>query len=67
MTANQNDRLEGMMGAVANGQGGGNAGNQQHVHFNISTPDADSFRASQPQIQARAVASLNRTTQRNAR
>lgn len=67
MTADQNDRLEGMMGAVANGQGGGNAGNQQHVHFNISTPDADSFRASQPQIQARAVASLNRTTQRNAR
>jgi hypothetical protein len=67
LTANQNSRLEGVLGHVASGDreghgGGAPAGN---VVFNISTPDANSFRSSQPQITARAAAGISRTVQRN--
>lgn len=49
---------DGKLGIQGGGGGGGG------VTFNISTPDADSFRRSQPQIQARANAALTRTQQR---
>jgi len=41
-------------------------GGSTHIHFNISTPDADSFRRAQPQIQTKAVSALNRTALRNS-
>jgi hypothetical protein len=64
LTSNQNDRLEHVLGRVAGGETGGGRGGG-NVVFNITTPDADSFRASQSQIQNRAVAALNRSQQRN--
>jgi hypothetical protein len=36
------------------------------VNFHISTPDANSFRASQPQIEGRMVSALSRARKRNA-
>ena len=64
LTANQNDRMERVMNRVASGDHGGRGGGG-NVVFNIQTPDADSFKSSQPQIAARAVAGLNRAQQRN--
>lgn len=68
LTANQNDRMEHVMNRVASGdhggRGGGGGGPQVVMHIN--TPDADSFRASQTQINSRASAALNRTTKRNS-
>jgi hypothetical protein len=69
LTANQNNRLESVLNNVAaagggqDGRGGGGSGG--NVVMNITTPNADSFRASQSQITARAAAGLTRNQQRN--
>lgn len=67
MTANQNDRAVGAMSALADhvtrtaaAGGGGHT-----LNFNISTPDANSFRASQGQIMSRASSSLATASRRN--
>lgn len=68
LTANQNNRLESVLGRVASGDHGGRGGGGgggPAVVMNISTPDADSFRSSQHQINTRAVAALNRSQQRS--
>lgn len=46
---------------------GGSAGGNRTINttFNVSTPNADSFRRSQPQIMARAARQMNRQSQRN--
>lgn len=45
--------------------GGSNGGDTVTYEFNITTPDADSFRRSQNQIMARAAAMSNRASARN--
>lgn len=50
---------DGKLGVIAQGGGGGTVVNQT---FNISTPDADSFRKSQRQIAEGARRQLGRTT-----
>jgi hypothetical protein len=52
---------DGKLGIQSSGGGGGHT-----VNFNINTPNADSFRASQSQINARAAAHLNHIQLRNA-
>jgi hypothetical protein len=51
---------QGLQNMIASGNGGGN-----HVHMNINTPNADSFRASQHQIQADMHRSISRAGKRN--
>jgi hypothetical protein len=65
ITANQNSRLENVLQHVSGG-GGGERGSRggPAVVMNITTPNADSFRSSQGQIQSRMTASLNRSQQR---
>jgi len=46
-------------------EGSKSGGRPIMINFNISTPDADSFKRSQSQIMARAQASLNRANARN--
>ena len=47
------------------GNTGGVAQSQPNIVFNITTPNSDSFQASQSQIYAKAGAALSRTAQRN--
>jgi len=65
LTANQNDRLEGVMNRVAGGGGGRGGGGGGNVYMNVTTPNADSFRNSQSQIESRMTAGLNRSQQRS--
>jgi hypothetical protein len=62
MTASQDNRntavLKGLAAQASNRQG------DQHINFNIQTPDADSFRSSQGQLTAKASAALSRTSRR---
>jgi hypothetical protein len=65
ITANQNSRLENVLQHVSGGGGGERGGRGgPAVVMNITTPNADSFRSSQSQIQSRMTASLNRSQQR---
>lgn len=50
---------DGSLGVAAHGQGG------HTVVFNVRTPDADSFRRSQPQLHTRALSMLNHSGMRN--
>jgi TP901 family phage tail tape measure protein len=54
-----------MVTVSPNGQGGGGGGRPIVINYNISTPDANSFRRSQGQIQANAAATINRASRRN--
>lgn len=64
LTANQNDRMAAAMkGLVARGEESGDQA--PTIVFNITTPNADSFRRSQSQIMARAGAMIGVAQRRN--
>lgn len=62
LTANQNNQATGQLRAAASGGGGGTVNH----HWNITTPDADSFRSSRPQLTAKFAAAMGRTNARNS-
>jgi len=66
LTDAQNDNMAGVMNKLTDrvqltANGGSNV---THHHWNITTPDVDSFRASQAQIMAKAGSAINRATTR---
>jgi hypothetical protein len=66
LTANQNDRTAATMSGLATKmQAGAQGGRGGNVVFNISTPNADSFRASQGQLAAKQQVEMRRLAQRN--
>jgi hypothetical protein len=64
ITGSQNQQLQSLLTQVG-GNSGGVAQSQPNIVFNITTPNSDSFQASQSQIYAKAGAALSRTAQRN--